>query len=141
MNNILKLYTTTNKELNKIPIKNNQLIYVNDQKRFYIDRNGLRLDYSVIAILKNEKDRKNLSFPMNGFYFVEDTLKMWRYFQEKWMEITPKNNNTFFFGNYNSFPISGDSSVFYCTEDAFYKWNNLKKKYEIISNNIEWETI
>lgn len=75
----LKFLTTVSSRLSKVPIKDGQLIFVNDVETIYLDFNSIRVPYNIIKTLPTEQDRKDLTDLKLGFYFVEETCILWRW--------------------------------------------------------------
>ena len=137
---IVKMYSTTQSGLERLPVVDGQMIFVQDTKNIYLDFNSMRICYTAISVFKKDSDRQDLLAPVEGFYFVEETSILWRY-KKKWIQISPDNLNPVFFGKRNEFPSIGRENVLYTSDNAIYKWDTLIKDYVIISNKTEWTVL
>ena len=137
---IIQIYITTSDRLPDLTVKDGQLIFVKDVKKIYLDYGSLRTEYSVLQTVDTEKDRENMDSPAEGFYFVEETSRMWWY-KNKWVPITPSNLEPVFIGDYDSFPTIGRENTLYVTEDGTYIWSNKLNDYLLVASKTEWQTL
>ena len=98
---VLSVCATTGSRVKDLPIKDAQLIFVQDKHRIAFDFNGKRRFYNQIEEIDSEEDRALLLSPVsNTFYFVIDTAVLWYYNDERWTQITAKPDpaNVIFIG-------------------------------------------
>lgn len=139
---IVKVYSTTAERLNSLPIEDGQLIFVSDLKMLYLDFNNQRLSYNVILSLETDKERIELPYPLDGYYFVEETAIMWRYNKHKWIQITEGDAPHYIYKSSESdFPTLGKDGLMYATDKAIYRWDKKVQSYDCIANKTEWERI
>ena len=75
----------------KQPIVNGKFYVSSDTKEFYCDTvDGVRIKISEIEFLNEDSDRTGLLAPLNKFYYVLSTNKLW-YYNEDWNQIGPSN--------------------------------------------------
>lgn len=97
-NPILSLCATVGERVKELPLKNGQLIFVQDKHRIALDFNGKRRFYNQIEELNTEPERLSLLAPISGmYYFVVDTAVLWTY-QDGWIQITSKPEDIVFIG-------------------------------------------
>ena len=68
-----KLYYTSSKYLDSLPVKNGNIIFVPDSNRVCLDMREQRFEYKVIKELDTDEERREIPFPNEGFYFVKET--------------------------------------------------------------------
>jgi hypothetical protein len=68
-----KLYYTSSKYINQLPITNGNIIFVPDANMFCLDMSEQRFAYTTIRTFATEAARAAVPFPNEGFYFVEET--------------------------------------------------------------------
>jgi len=87
--------STTSERLDTIEVKPGQLIFVSDKREIYLDINGdnvaKRVPYHSILTLLTEDARVALDNPAQGFYYVIEDNKLWNYIDERWTDITNKD--------------------------------------------------
>lgn len=86
---ILSLVATSASRVRQLPIKDGQLIFVQDASRIAFDYKNTRVFYNQIVELATEIDRVTLENPLDGYYFVIDTAVLWHY-KDGWVQITEK---------------------------------------------------
>lgn len=138
---IVKVCSTVASKLNQLQVADGQLIFVKDTKKIFLDMNGLRLGYDAVQVFSTDEERLQVLAPVEGFYYVEATGVMWRYYQE-WKQLTPSNLSPIFISDKEEdFPPEGNPVILYTTNNATYKWDALLKQYIMISNKTEWEEL
>lgn len=84
---ILSVCATTYGKIDELPIKNGQLIFIQDKQLIAFDYNGKRRKYSQIVELNTEQERKSILAPITGmYYFVLESGVLWTY-QNGWIPI------------------------------------------------------
>lgn len=91
-NQILSLIATNSPRVRQLPIKNGQLIFVQNLGRIAFDYNGKRVFYNQIVELETEAERVALEEPLDGFYFVIGSGILWQY-KSGWNQITERPEN------------------------------------------------
>lgn len=133
-NTILSVIATTATRLSDLPIKNGQLIFVQDKQRIALDFGGKRKFYNQIVTLENESERQGLLSPVSGlFYFVVGTAVLWTY-QEDWIQITTPPHEVIFIGT--TFPELGSSNSLYVDKlnDCISIWDNESQSYMVVAD-------
>lgn len=116
--------TTTQAELNTVAVQDGQLIFVQDSREIFLDNNGERQQYGNFIFIPNEEHRINIPMPVEGFYFVNDTNILWRYFKGAWTQITYKPAQQVEFMSYSEFPRVGDETKLYVSDRDIYRWKD-----------------
>ena len=88
-NTIMSLVATNSPRIRELPIKDGQLIFVQDLGRIAFDFKGKRVFYNQIVELETEADRLALEQPLDGYYFVIDSACLW-FYKSGWIQITEK---------------------------------------------------
>lgn len=110
-NPILSLYATTGEQVKNLPIKDGNLIFVQDKHRIALDFGGKRRFYNQIEELNTEAERQSLLAPISGmYYFIIDTATLWTY-QSEWIQITSKPEEIVFIGA--TLPELGNEQTLY----------------------------
>lgn len=73
-------------QLNSVTIIDGQLIYVKDNYELYWDNDNVRKQISDIIVLNTEEEKNDILAPLNKFYYVKDSNKLYYYFL-KWINI------------------------------------------------------
>lgn len=73
----------------KQSITNGRFYVASDTHELYCDTlDGERIKISEIEYLETNNEREEILAPLNKFYYVSDTNKLW-YYNEKWVQIGP----------------------------------------------------
>lgn len=88
-NTIMQLVATNSPRIRELPIKDGQLIFVQDLGRIAFDFKGKRVFYNQIMELETEAERMTLDEPMDGYYFVIGSGCLW-FYKDGWTQITEK---------------------------------------------------
>lgn len=125
---ILSVCATVGERVKELPIKNGQLLFVQDKHRIALDFNGKRRFYNQIEELETELERTSLLAPISGmYYFVIETAVLWTY-QGKWIQITSRPEEIVFIGT--DIPELGDAK-----ENAIYI-NKTEKNISIFDSTL-----
>lgn len=116
--------TTTKEFLDSIEVKDGQLIFLSDSKEIFLDSKGERQEYGNFIFLPTEEYRISIPYPIEGFYFVDDTNILWRYFKKEWLQITYKPAQQIEFLSFENFPRVGEENKLYISNQDIYRWMN-----------------
>ena len=132
---ILSIYVTTSAKVKDLPIADGQLVFVKDLGRIAMDFNNTRKFYNQITEIDTEYDRRALSDPAIGYYFVIDTATLW-YYKESWVQITSKPEEIVFIGDNTQIPELGQAKTLYVNKDEqeISIWNEETNQYLAVSN-------
>lgn len=83
------IVATSSSRIRELPIKNGQLIFIQDLSRIAFDFKDQRIFYNQIAEIDTEGERIAMIDPIPGYYFVIDTAILWRY-DSGWVQITSR---------------------------------------------------
>lgn len=86
MATIISLYKTIKSKLTSLAIKSGNLILSTDSQELFFDQDGVRIKVSDIIYLNTEDDRIGILVPLNKFYYVKSTQKLW-YHDTDWRLI------------------------------------------------------
>lgn len=88
-NAIMSLVATSSSRIRELPIKDGQLVFIQDLGRIAFDFKGNRVFYNQIVELETEAERATLDDPLDGYYFVIDSGCLW-FYKDGWTQITEK---------------------------------------------------
>ena len=88
-NTIMSLVATNSPRIRELPIKDGQLIFIQDLGRIAFDFKGNRVFYNQIVELETEAERATLDDPLGGYYFVIGSGCLW-FYEDGWTQITEK---------------------------------------------------
>ena len=132
--NMISVIGTVSSRLPDIPIVNQQIIFVKDQRKIALDLNDKRTFYNEIITLDNDQSRSNLSEPINGcFYFVISTAVLW-FYKDNWIPITTPPQNTVFVGT--ELPGLGRENILYVnkTDKNISIWDEGSSSFIIVGD-------
>ena len=86
---VMNLVATSSSRIRQLPIKNGQLIFIQDLGRIAFDYKDKRVFYNQIVELETEVERSTLDNPLDGYYFVISTGCLW-FYKDGWTQITEK---------------------------------------------------
>lgn len=92
---IMSLVATNSPRIRELPIKDGQLIFIQDMGRIAFDYKGKRVFYNQIVELETEAERIMLDNPLDGYYFVIDSGCLW-FYKDGWDQITGRPENVLF---------------------------------------------
>lgn len=84
---VLKFVATTSSKIRSLTIQNGQLIFIQDSGRIALDFNDKRVFYNQIVELETESARMALEEPLDGYYFVVGSGRLWSY-KNGWIPMT-----------------------------------------------------
>lgn len=94
-NAVMNLVATSSSRIRQLPIKNGQLVFIQDLGRIAFDFNNKRVFYNQIVEVETEGERLTLDEPLDGYYFVIDTACLW-FYKNGWTQITEKPESVLF---------------------------------------------
>lgn len=134
---LAKFVYTTSARLSELPVEDGQIIFAPDMNTIGLDLSGNRFYYQTIKTFETDEERLSTPFPVQGFYFVEETQVIWRW-SDKWTQMTASaavvEGET-----EEDFPEQGKGNTLYYTDDGIYGWKT--DKYNLIANTNTWESI
>ena len=134
---ILSVCATTSERVKLLPIKDGQMVFIQDKCRIAFDFNGTRRFYNQIEILETEAERTLLESPEEGkYYFVINTAVLWKY-ENEWNKLTTTPEEVLFIGT--ELPELGSAKTLYVDKQnkAISVWDEESDSYEIVSNYTE----
>ena len=136
-----KYHITPSSKLNEIDYELGNLIFVEDLHRIYYDGFLGRVCYDSLVQLDYENEREEIEHPFEGFYFVEETKTLWRYYDEEWT-IIAKPSGTIRFIDKADLPAEGEAETLYVCGTEMFIWDAVNNKYATTSSSdIAWEDI
>lgn len=85
---VLSACATVNSKISDLPLKDGQLIFIQDKQTIALDFGGKRKFYTEIQELATEEARTSMLAPVAGlYYFVVETSVLWTY-RDDWVQIT-----------------------------------------------------
>lgn len=135
---IMSLIATQSSKIRNLPIKNGQLIFVQDLGRIAMDYNNTRVFYNQIVELETEVDRLTLENPLDGYYFVISSGILWAH-KDGWIQITEKPEEVIFIGV--DLPQLGQEKKLYVTtkngQERISIWDENLGTYIIVSDKTQ----
>lgn len=139
---VMSLVATSSSRVRQLPIKDGQLIFVQDLGRIAFDFKSKRVFYNQIVELETEVERQALENPLNGYYFVIDEACLW-FYKDGWIQITEKPNEVIFIGV--ELPQLGSANRLYAntTEGAenISVWDEKLGCYVVVADKTQEVTI
>lgn len=134
---MFNFYLTNSANINDIDVELGNLIFCEDTRRVYFDNENGRVCYDSIAIFETQDEMFSFKYPTDGFYFVEETKVLWRYYNGSWIAITdPPINNVRFIPE-SDLPGEGDFEVLYVCGNKIFVWGD--GEYQQISAPPVWQ--
>lgn len=130
----LSVCATNSNRLPYLPIKDGQLIFIQNKRRIAFDFGGDRKFYSQINELNTDTERISLEAPVYGsYYFVIDTAVLWAYY-DKWIQLTTAPEEVIFIGA--EIPTLGSANKLYVNKDKkeISVWDSDKNDYIVVSD-------
>lgn len=137
----LSVYATIGSRLPDIPIKDGQLIFVQDLHRVAFDFNGKRVFYNQIEEIESEQERISFASPEFGrFYFVIETAVLWTY-RNEWIALNSSPEDVLFIGV--EMPELGSSRKLYVNKKnkEISIWDENSEGYLVVANKSEIKSI
>lgn len=136
---VLSVCATLGERVKELPIKDGQLIFVQDKHRIALDFNGKRRFYNQIEELGTELERRSLLAPISGmYYFVIDSAVLWTY-QNGWIQITSKPEEIVFIGT--EMPELGRVQTLYVTttdgSENIAVWDMDMSSYKVVADKTQ----
>ena len=131
---ILSVCATIGSKLSDLPLKNGQLIFIQDKHKIAFDYNDKRVFYNQIEELATEQDRVSILAPVTGFfYFVIDTAVLWTY-RDKWIQLTTPPKEVIFIGV--ELPELGVSKTIYVdtARKEISVWDESSSEYIVVAD-------
>ena len=117
---VVKFIYTTSAKLNDLPVEDGQIIFVPDMSTIGLDTHGQRSYFHTIKNFETDAERLATAFPVQGFYWVEETETLWRW-NRRWTPITASSSGSVVGGNtVSEFPQKGAGNTLYYTDDGIY---------------------
>lgn len=88
-NAVMSLVATSSSRIRQLPIKNGQLVFIQDLGRIAFDYNDKRVFYNQIVELETEAERIMMDEPLDGYYFIIGSGCLW-FYKDGWTQITEK---------------------------------------------------
>ena len=141
-NTIMSLVATNSPRIRELPIKDGQLIFIQDLGRIAFDFKGNRVFYNQIVELETEADRIMLDSPLNGYYFVVGSGCLWHYEENEWTQITEKPKEVVFIGV--EMPELGQEGKLYVNttdgNEHISVWDDDTDSYKIVADKTQTMT-
>lgn len=129
----LKVIATSSSRIRDLVIKSGQLIFIQDLGRIAFDFNGKRTFYNQIVEIESEADRLALVNPIQGYYFVIGSARLYLY-KNEWIPITEKPDEILFVGV--ELPELGQEGKLYIDTDdrEISVWDEETDEYVKVAN-------
>jgi len=132
---VLKLVATTSSKIRDLTIADGQLVFLYDIGRIAFDYKGTRVFYNQIVELETEAERQALENPLDGYYFILGSGRLWAY-KNGWIPITEKPESVLCIGDENLFPELGQEDKLYINKSGqdISVWDDETDKYIKVAN-------
>ena len=134
-NSVMSLIATSSSRVRELPIKDGQLIFIQDLGRIAFDFKGKRVFYNQIVELDTEAERVDLESPLGGYYFVIDSACLW-FYKNGWTQITAKPEEIIFIGV--ELPELGQENKLYVNtsdgNEGISVWVEELQSYKLVAN-------
>lgn len=138
-NPILSIIATTSDRVKELPIKNGQMIFVQNMGRIALDFKDTRKFYNQIIELETEAERLSLTSPSSSYYFVIDSAILW-FYKDGWIQITGKPEEIVFIGTDN-IPELGQEKKLYVNKTSGNEnisvWDDSLNDYIVVSDKTQ----
>lgn len=135
---VMSLIATTSSKIRDLIIKDGQLIFIQDLGRIAFDFKGKRVFYNQIVELNTEADRLTLEDPLNGYYFVIGSGRLWLY-KDGWTPITGEPDNVIFIGV--ELPELGQEDKLYISttngNENISIWDENSNTYKVVADKTQ----
>lgn len=135
----MRFIATNSDKMSSIEVKSGQLIFSRDDRIIYLDTD-VRTSFQQIITVAKEETLAQLTSPIEGFYFAEDTTTLWRYKDTIWTQLTTKPEENMVFLDRENFPETGKENVLYVDKNKIYQWDTTTLSY-ISMTDLVWEVI
>lgn len=133
---VLSVCATKSNRLKELPIKNGQLVFIQDKCRIAFDYDGKRRFYNSIITFETDDERAEYSAGNDKYVFVLETAVLWL-FHDGWIQVTTSPKDVLFVGV--ELPQLGDSDKLYI--DTVSRnvsiWDAPSKKYVTVADKTE----
>lgn len=134
-------YLTPSEKFNQIDYQLGNIIFVEDLHRLYLDGVYGRVCYDSIVIFSTDLERYEYEHPFEGFYFVEETKTLWRYYEDEWTSLTEPPTNNVVFVPKSELPQEGQFAVLYICDREMYVWDTNQHRYVGITAESIWHEV
>lgn len=133
---VMSLIATNSSRIRELPIKDGNLIFIQDLGRIAFDFKNKRVFYNQIVELDTEAERLALKEPLDGYYFIIDEACLWSYKNGGWIQITGKPEEIVFIGA--ELPELGQKNKVYANttegSESISVWDEESESYVEVAN-------
>lgn len=134
---MMSVVVTKSDRIKDLAIDQAQLVFIQDKGIIALDWKGSRRFYSDIIEIDSEVERKAMTNPDTGFYFVLETAVMWSYHGQWQQMTTPPNENIVFVGVEERPEIGTPRTLYVSTTEGnenISVWNETKDEYQVVAD-------
>lgn len=134
----LSVVATTGERVRKLPIVDNQLVFIHNRSKIAFDFKGKRTFYNQVEILSTEADRSSIENPVDGYYFCVDSAIFYEFVNGEWEVRVKPADDVVIIGD--EYPTLGQlSGKLYVnkTEREIAIWDADNSEYFAVSNHTE----
>ena len=138
---IVNLFVTKPKYLSQIPVRDGNIVFVEESNQVCLDYNNERYTYETIHTFQTEQERAAYKPTLPGYYFVADEGCLWYYDASKWTRITKTPEDIITFVEME-FPATGKTEVLYVSKkyQNISLWDEAKQDYLSVANHTKMVT-
>lgn len=133
---VFSVCATKSNRVRELPIKNGQLIFVQDKNRIAFDYNDKRKFYNSIITLDSEDERISYTAENDQYFFVIETAVLWL-FHDKWIQLSTKPEEILFIGT--NLPNLGVPNKLYINKKVkeISVWDEQQLRYVAVADKTE----
>lgn len=134
----IKFTCTTSDKLGSIPIDPGRITFVQDTRTLYLDTSGVRTPYTSIFTLSTEAQRRGLSNPFDGFYYVLESHTLYHFDNtDGWVQLTSDYEEQI---EFDHLPGQGEVNKLYVDGITPYRWSD-EDGYSPLVGRPVWRTL
>ena len=137
MKTVLSVCATTSGRVKELPIREGQMVFIQDKHKIAFDFKGKRNFYNQLEVLESDEERLDIEAPGVGqYYFVIKTAVLWKY-QDEWVQLTTSPEEILFIGT--ELPELGSAKTLYVSKSKkqISVWDNESKAYLVVSDTTD----
>lgn len=129
-------YYSNASTLDQVPFIQGNMIFVQNERKIYIDGTQGRIPYDGMLYFETEEERVRKRNPLPGFYFVKDERKLWYYADAEWTCLSggdggEEQEKQIEFSTYDELPAMGEENKLYVDKagKSLYIWDDSEEDY------------
>ena len=131
---VVNLYIAQPKHLSQLPVRDGNIIFLENSNKVCLDYHDKRYDYETIKTFQTDSEREIFVPDLSGYYFVVETGCLW-YYNNGWSRITCPPEDVVTFVDID-LPTVGRSETLYVSKkkQVISIWDTDKNEYLAVSD-------